>query len=67
LGVFTCAQQLLNHPLIAKNLKIVPGLQNKSFIIQGFGTVGLWTTRYFTEEGAKLVGVAEIDGSIYNA
>ena len=35
-------------------------------IIQGFGNVGYWASRYFTEEGAILVGVAEHDGSIYN-
>jgi glutamate dehydrogenase (NAD(P)+) len=64
--VFTCSKQLLNHPLIAKNLKITPGLHNKSFIVQGFGNVGYWASKYFTEEGAKLVGVAEVDGSIYN-
>lgn len=66
LGVFTCAKQLLNHPTIAKNLKVTPGLKGKSFIVQGFGNVGFWATRYFTEEEAKLVGVAEVDGSIYN-
>lgn len=58
LGVFTCAKQLLNHPVIAKNLKVVPGLQGKTIIIQGFGNVGYWASKYFTEEGAKLVGVA---------
>lgn len=66
LGVFTCSKQILNHPLIAKHLKITPGLHNKSFIVQGFGNVGSWTSQYFCEEGAKLVGVAEVDGSIYN-
>jgi glutamate dehydrogenase (NAD(P)+) len=67
LGVFTCAKQLLNHPVIAKNLKVVPGLQDKTFILQGFGNVGYWASKYFTEDGAKLVGVAEHDGSIYNS
>jgi glutamate dehydrogenase (NAD(P)+) len=28
--------------------------------------VGYWASKYFIEEGAKLIGVAEIDGSIYN-
>ena len=36
------------------------------FAIQGFGNVGYWASKFFVEEGAQLVGVAEYDGSIYN-
>lgn len=42
------------------------GLQGKTLIIQGFGNVGYWASKYFTEEGSRLIGVAEHDGSIYN-
>jgi glutamate dehydrogenase (NAD(P)+) len=57
---------LLNHPVIAANLKVEKGLAGKTFILQGFGNVGYWASKFFTEEGAKLIGVAEYDGSIYN-
>jgi glutamate dehydrogenase (NAD(P)+) len=66
LGVFTCAKQLLNHVKIAKALKVPVGVKGKTLIIQGFGNVGYWASKYFIEEGAKLIGVAEVDGSIYN-
>lgn len=52
--------------MVAKRLKVTPGLKDKTFIVQGFGNVGYWASKYFTEEGLKLVGVAEYDGSIYN-
>lgn len=42
------------------------GLEGKTFIIQGLGNVGYHATKYLTEAGAILVGVAEIEGSIYN-
>lgn len=45
---------------------VEPGIKGKSFIVQGFGNVGYWASKFFVEEGAKLVGVAEFDGSIYN-
>lgn len=35
--------------------------------MQGYGNVGYWASRYFVEEGAILVGVAEHDGSIYDS
>jgi glutamate dehydrogenase (NAD(P)+) len=56
----------MNNPLIAKKLKVTPGLAGKTFITQGFGNVGYYASKYFSGEDCKLIGVAEIDGSIYN-
>lgn len=42
------------------------GLKGKTFIIQGFGNVGYWLAKFFVQEGAILIGVAEVDGSIYD-
>lgn len=66
LGVFYCARQVLNDVRVAKNLGVEPGVKGKKFIVQGFGNVGYWASKFFISEGAILVGVAEYDGSIYN-
>lgn len=34
--------------------------------MQGFGNVGYWASKFFVEAGAKLVGVAEVGGSIHD-
>ena len=57
---------MLNNEKVAKNLGVSVGIKGKNFIVQGFGNVGYWASKFFVEEGAKLVGVAEYDGSIYS-
>lgn len=58
LGVFYCARQVLNNRQVCKKLGVEPGIRGKSFVIQGFGNVGYWASKFFVEEGARLVGVA---------
>ncbi|MBJ7881089.1 Glu/Leu/Phe/Val family dehydrogenase [Gelidibacter salicanalis] len=41
-------------------------LKDKTFIVQGFGNVGYWTSHFLQEVGAKLVGVQDAFGTIVN-
>lgn len=66
LGVFYSTRQLLNDAWTVKKLDIEKGIVGKSFIVQGFGNVGYWASKFFVEAGAKLIGVAEVGGSVYN-
>ncbi len=34
--------------------------------LQGFGNVGSFAARFFAEAGAKIVGVADVDGGVFN-
>lgn len=66
LGVFYATKQILENAEVTKKLGISTGLQGKTFIVQGFGNVGYWASKFFVEAGARLIGVAQFDGSIYN-
>lgn len=42
-------------------------LKGKKFIVQGFGNVGYWASKFLTEEEAKLIAVQDAHATLYNA
>ena len=42
-------------------------LENKTFIVQGFGNVGYWASKFLTEDGAKLLAVQDAHATLYDA
>lgn len=47
LGVFYSTRQVLDHAALTKQLGIEPGIKGKTFIVQGFGNVGYWASKFF--------------------
>merc|ERR1712048_1246056 len=69
LGVYFMIRDVCNKPNLANLRKkhgITEGLKGKTFITQGFGNVGYWVAKFCCNDDAKLVGVVERDGSVYN-
>merc|ERR1711971_645123 len=65
-GVFHGLDNFINEPTYMSMVGLKTGWTDKTYIVQGFGNVGLHTCRYLTRVGAKCVGIAEWDGSIFN-
>lgn len=67
LGVYYCARELLEtQSFVKKSLLHNPGIKDKTFIVQGFGAVGYWASKFFQKDGGKIVGVVEYNSAIYN-
>ncbi|VDM34963.1 unnamed protein product [Hydatigera taeniaeformis] len=66
LGLFYVLENFLNNEEWAVKCGLTSGIKDKTFIVQGYGNVGQYTSQFMHKAGAKLIGVLELDGSIYN-
>lgn len=66
LGVFYGIRECLNHAAFCKKIGIERGIKGKKFIVQGFGNVGYYSSKFLSESGAILTGVSEYNSSCYN-
>ena len=64
--MFHGLENFINEAQYMSMIGNTPGWGGKTYVVQGFGNVGLHSCRYLTRAGATCVGVAEFDGSIYN-
>ncbi|AKP52794.1 Glu/Leu/Phe/Val family dehydrogenase [Cyclobacterium amurskyense] len=66
MGVFIGIREAVSvkEDMDALGLKV--GLKGKKIIIQGLGNVGYYTAKYLSESGAKIIGIAEYNGGIWD-
>jgi len=66
LGVFFGIREVCHIPHLMEKLGLPEGVENKRVVVQGLGNVGYHTATFFRKAGAKIIGLAEYEGSIYN-
>lgn len=65
-GVYFGIREATNVKSDMDKLGLDTGVEGKTFCVQGLGNVGYHASKYMTEAGAKLIGVAELEGAIYD-
>ncbi|HVG16043.1 MAG TPA: Glu/Leu/Phe/Val dehydrogenase, partial [Chitinophagaceae bacterium] len=66
LGVFYGIREICTMPDVMERLHLGIGIEGKRIIIQGLGNVGFHAAKFFQEAGAKIVALAEYEGSIWS-
>lgn len=65
LGVFLGSKEFLENEAFTTKHGITPCIDGKEIIVQGFGNVGFWAAKFFSEANAKVVGVVEYNSAVY--
>lgn len=65
-GVYFGIREACSVEADMKKLGLTTGIEGKRISVQGLGNVGYHSAKFFTEAGAILVGVAEIDCAVMN-
>ncbi len=66
LGVFYGIREACSFADDMEELGLSEGVEGKSVVVQGLGNVGYFAAKFLEEGGAKIVGLAEIEGAIHN-
>lgn len=65
LGVYFSVRSILEDKRMASSTGFSDGtVSGKTFVVQGFGNVGYWSSKFIEEGGGRLVAVAERDGIV---
>ena len=66
LGVYYGIREVCNIAEDMKKVGLPVGIEGKKVIVQGLGNVGFHAAKFFYDNGAIIVGLAEYEGGIYN-
>ena len=66
LGVFFGLREVCNMPDVMKRMNLPIGVEGKKVVVQGLGNVGYHSAKFFQDAGAKVIGLAEYEGAIWN-
>ncbi len=67
LGVYFGIREVCSMKNMMDKVGLTTGIEGKRVVVQGLGNVGYHSAKFFRENGAILVSIAEYEGAIYKA
>ena len=66
LGVYYAVRELLDTQSFVDRVNLSLGIKDKTFVVQGFGAVGYWASKFIEQDGGKITTVVEYNSAIHN-
>ena len=66
LGVYYAVRELLDTQSFVDRTRLSLGIKDKTFIVQGFGAVGYWASKFIEQDGGLITTVIEYNSAIHN-
>ena len=66
LGCYYAVRELLNLETFVERCGLTVGIADKTFLVQGFGAVGYWASKFIEQDGGKITTVVEYNSAIHN-
>ena len=66
LGVYYAVRELLDTQSFVDRVNLSLGIAGKTFVVQGFGAVGYWASKFIERDGGKITTVIEYNSAIHN-
>ena len=66
LGCYYAVRELLNLQTFCDRAGLTVGIKDKTFLVQGFGAVGYWASKFIEQDGGKVTTVVEYNSAIHN-
>lgn len=66
LGVYYALRELMKTPSFYNKIGTTGGIKGKTFIVQGFGNVGYWASKFFHGDGGIITTIIEYNSAIHN-
>jgi glutamate dehydrogenase (NAD(P)+) len=66
LGVYYAVRELLNTKTFGEAVGLSLGIKDKTFVVQGFGAVGYWASKFIEKDGGKITTICEYNSAIHN-
>jgi len=64
--VYYAIREMLTYKSFADKVGCKLGIKDKTFIVQGFGAVGYWASKFLEKDGGKVTTVIEYNSAIHN-